>query len=55
MKVKLDDWNKFQSNLECTICILAFFLCMCFYRFSQKTRQKQTRKSKETTKSDNIS
>ena len=25
MKVKLDDWNEFQSNLDSAICILAYF------------------------------
>ena len=25
-KVKLKDWNEFQSNLESVICILAYFL-----------------------------
>ena len=39
MKVKLDDWNKFQSNLECTICILAFF-CVCVFRDFLKRQDK---------------
>ena len=43
MKIKLEDWNKFLSNLKCAICILA--------KKRKKTREKRFKPSSSHGKS----